>query len=222
MKLKFLPFILLFISINNFAQLPEGFVYVQQEIPSIKTELRYFSENNFVGKPIKGYNANVIILTKEATLALKKVQHQLLKKNLSLKIFDAYRPQQAVDYFAIWATDLNDTLKKQEYYPNIHKSNLFKLSYIARKSGHSRGSTLDLTIVDLNTNKELDMGSPYDFFGEQSGVNYPHLTELQLNNRMLLQQIMIKNGFRNYPKEWWHFTLNKEPFKTTYFNFEVE
>lgn len=222
MKLKFLCFIFLSISTHIFSQLPEGFVYVQQLIPTIKTELRYFSENNFVGRPINGYKANVAILSKQAAFALKNVQDELLKQQLSLKIFDAYRPQQAVDHFGSWAKKLNDTLMKQDYYPTLKKKDLFKLGYIAKHSGHSRGSTIDLTIIEISTGKELDMGTPYDFFGTESSVSYTGILESQKNNRILLQQIMLKNGFRNYPQEWWHFTLRNEPFKKTYFNFEVQ
>lgn len=221
MKFKFLFLTLISIGFRMYAQLPDGFVYVTNEIPSIKTELRYYSENNFVGKIINGYTKNVVILTKDATLALKNVQEELLKKNLSLKIYDAYRPQKAVNHFWEWAKDFNDTLRKPQYYPTIKKKYLFELQYIAKRSGHSRGSTVDLTIVDILTGKELDMGSSYDFFGAASGVNYKGITPEQQNNRKLLQQIMITNGFRVYSQEWWHFTLNNEPFKNTYFNFDV-
>ena len=129
----------------------------------------------------------------------------------------------AVDHFVAWSKDNTDTLKKSEFYPNVHKSNLFKEGYIANRSGHTRGSTVDLTIVDLSdNNKELDMGSPYDYFGIKSWVAYANLTDIQKNNRALLQEIMLKNNFRNYPKEWWHFTLRNEPFPETYFNFSIE
>jgi len=120
-----------------------------------------------------------------------------------------------------WAKDLSDTINKHQYYPNVKKKDLFKEEYIATRSGHSRGSTLDITIVDDVTNDELDMGSPYDFFGEASWVNYKAITDQQKANRELLQTIMIKHGFRNYPKEWWHFTLNSEPFPDIYFDFVI-
>lgn len=222
MKFKFIFTIILFTFYNCFAQLPKEFVYVKNEIPTIKTELRYFSENNFVGKKIRGYNANILILTKNATAALKNIQKELEPQNLSLKIYDGYRPQKAVDHFWEWAQDLNDTLMKKQFYPHVEKKDLFKLNYIARKSGHSRGSTVDLTIVNNLTGKEFDMGTPYDFFGEKYWVESPKRTKEQQKNRRFLQQLMLKNGFINYPKEWWHYTLANEPFKNQYFNFEIE
>jgi D-alanyl-D-alanine dipeptidase len=222
MKFNLIYLTLILISFKTNAQLPEGFVYVTNEIPSIKTELRYFSENNFVGNIIDGYKANTTILTKEATIALKNVQEQLLKKNLSLKIYDAYRPQKAVNYFWEWSKNLNDTLMKQQYYPNLKKHDIFTRQFIAKYSRHSSGSTVDVTIVDNITGKELDMGTPYDFFGEESSINFKGINETQQKNRMLLLQIMLRNEFRNYPKEWWHYTLKNEPFKNHYFNFDVK
>ncbi|QNM86959.1 M15 family metallopeptidase [Polaribacter pectinis] len=204
------------------AQLPKGFVYLSNIDATIKSELRYFSNNNFIGKPIDGYNNNCVIVTLETAKKLEKIQKILIKKNLSLKIFDAYRPQQAVNHFVKWAKVLNDTLMKKEYYPKIPKSQLFNLGYIASKSGHTRGSTVDLTIIDLKTGKELDMGSPYDFFGEQSHPYFSDISKKQKENRFYLRKIMLANGFRPYDNEWWHFTLNNEPFPKTYFNFPIE
>ncbi len=211
-----------FLSLNLYAQLPKGFVYVKDEIPTIQIELRYFSDNNFIGKPINGYLANKLILSSKATKSLKLIQKELNKQGLALKVFDAYRPQQAVDHFATWATKLDDTLMKQHYYPNVEKKNLFEEGYIAFKSGHTRGSTLDITLIDLKTGQELDMGSPYDFFGMQSWVAYKNITKKQIQNRQQLQAVMLKHGFKNYPQEWWHFTLKDEPFPDTYFDFEVK
>ena len=219
-RFTFLIIFLIWSSLN--AQLQEGFVYVTNEIPTIKVELRYFTSNNFIGKKIEGYYADRPILTKEATKALKNAQIILVEKNLSLKIYDAYRPQRAVNYFWKWAKDLNDTLMKQEFYPNVAKKNLFKKEYIATQSKHSSGSTVDVTLVDLTTNKELDMGTRYDFFGPESWVTYMGVSKKQKENRALLQGVMLANGFRNYPKEWWHFTLKNEPFKNSYFDFEVK
>ncbi|MFK5959177.1 MAG: M15 family metallopeptidase [Lutibacter sp.] len=210
---------------EGFSQtLPKGFVYIKDIIPSIELELRYTSTNNFIGKPINGYLKPVGIVTLETALALKKVQLDLNKKNLGLKIYDAYRPQKAVNYFVNWAKKLNDTLKKSEYYPSIKKENLFKEQYIASKSGHSRGSTVDITLIYLSTDvkEELDMGSPFDFFGKESWISNQDLTVKQIQNRKVLQEVMKKYNFRNYSQEWWHFTLNNEPFPTTYFNFEIE
>lgn len=217
-----LKILMFFICFNASAQLQEGFVYVTDEIPSIKVELRYFSDNNFVGKKVEGYNANVVILSKEATKALKKVQEELLKDSLSLKIFDAYRPQRAVNHFREWARNVNDTLTKQEYYPNVNKRNLFREGYISTRSRHSSGSTLDITLVDLKTCKELDMGTIQDYLGKESQTFYKEITQQQKQNRMLLKNVMSKYGFRNYSQEWWHYTLRSEPFLNRYFDFVVE
>jgi D-alanyl-D-alanine dipeptidase len=215
-------FILFFICETPKTQLPEGFVYVKDKIPTIELEMRYFGTNNFVGAKVDGYEAETCILSLSATVALQKVQAALKKENLGIKIFDAYRPQRAVDHFQRWARNLKDTLTKQQFYPNVAKKDLFKLEYIATKSRHSSGSTVDVTIIDLSTKKELDMGSSYDFFGKISWVAYQDLTKIQLQNRALLQGLMLKHGFRNYPQEWWHFTLRGEPYKNQYFDFPVK
>ncbi|WP_434035343.1 M15 family metallopeptidase [Formosa sp. 4Alg 33] len=221
MKFK-ITFFCFLISFYAFSQLPKGFVYVQDVVPSIQLELRYCTDYNFVGQPIYGYNNAVGIVTSETANALKKVQTELETQNLSLKIYDAYRPQEAVNHFITWAKHINDTLMKPHFYPDVNKRDLFKDGYIASKSRHSSGSTVDLTIVNAETGEHLDMGSPFDFFGEPSWVAYANLTEVQKHNRMLLQRVMQKHGFRSYSKEWWHFTLRNEPFKNQYFNFPVE
>ncbi|MDU8885570.1 M15 family metallopeptidase [Yeosuana sp. MJ-SS3] len=221
MKFRLTIFVFLVFEVVS-AQLPKGFVYVNDIIKDLDVELRYFSTHNFVGDTIEGYKANKLILTQQAAEALKKVQEELEQQNLCLKVYDGYRPQRAVNNFIQWARDLNDTINKQEFYPNVEKRYLFRDGYIASRSGHSRGSTLDLTIIDGNTSKPLDMGSPYDFFGEPSWVEFDKLTQNQKQNRQMLQSIMRKHGFRNYPQEWWHFTLVGEPFPETYFDFIVE
>ena len=226
MKVKALILILMFLmfsfSEKEASPLPEGFVYVKSIIPDLDVELRYFSTNNFVGDTITGYKANTLILTRQATEALKQVQEELYNYNLCLRVYDGYRPQRAVNHFIAWAKDLNDTANKQTYYPKVDKRYLFSEGYIASRSGHSKGSTVDLTLVDATTDEVLDMGSPYDFFGKESWVEHPDLTDTQKANRQLLQQVMLKHNFRNYPQEWWHFTLRWEPFPETFFDFEVE
>lgn len=205
--------------------LPGGFVYVEDAIPGIKIELRYCTPDNFVGKPIDGYLQSRCILTEQAARALAKVQLDLKPFGLGLKIYDAYRPQRAVDHFVRWAKDLNDTKMKLKYYPDVDKANLFRDKYIADKSSHSRGSTVDLTIVALDPKeegKELDMGSGFDFFGPQSWPSDLTMTATQRAHRMLLQTLMTKHGFNPYPQEWWHFTLANEPFPDTYFDFPVK
>ena len=220
---KFLPIFLFLLIAEVVSQhKPDDFVYLLDLEPSIKIELRYFSNNNFIGQPIDGYHRSTIIVSKPTAIALQKVQNDLKKKGLGLKIFDAYRPQQAVNHFVRWAKVLNDTLMKQSYYPDVPKSELFKRGYIASKSGHSRGSTVDLTLIDLDTGNELDMGSPYDFFGVQSHPFYKKITDKQRKNRMLLRRVMLKNGFKPYENEWWHFTLRDEPFPNQYFDFPVK
>lgn len=221
--MKWIFYLLLLFSFKIQSQtLPKGFSYVNAIEPTIQKELRYCTNNNFIGTSINGYEESKLITTTQTAKALKKVQNELLKKGFSLKIFDAYRPQTAVNHFVKWARVINDTLMKQQYYPNVNKRNLFKEGYIASKSGHSRGSTVDLTIIDLKTNKELDMGSPYDFFGTPSHITYQNITKQQKENRQLLQNTMLKHGFRPYPNEWWHFTLRNEPFPKTYFDFPVK
>lgn len=203
-----------------------GFVEIQKEIRSIIVDLRYFSEDNFVGQRVDGYQSNKLYISIEAATALKKVQNELNRYGLGLKIFDGYRPQSAVDHFVRWAKDIKNTKTKEKYYPNELKKNLFKKGYIATKSGHTRGSTLDLTIVQLdihgNEITELDMGTPWDFFSEKSATEYKHLTIAQRSNRLLLKSVMEKFGFKNYDKEWWHYTLINEPYKNTYFDFIIK
>jgi len=205
--------------------LPNGFVYIDDVIPDIKLDLRYYTAHNFIGERIDGYVKPRGIVTSKAADALAKVQQELRPFGLSLKIFDAYRPQRAVDHFVRWAEDLTDTRMKAEYYPNTDKENLFRDEYIAARSSHTRGSTVDLTIVSMGkvTNESsLDMGSGYDFFGPESWPSYAHITAVQRANRLLLRSLMINNGFKPYPKEWWHFTLEDEPYPDTWFNFPVQ
>lgn len=220
---RFVFLVALLFSSAIFSQtLPDGFVYLSDIDETIKYELRYLTSNNFIGKPIDGYKNNSIIVTKQAAINLKKAQAVLFKKGVSLKVFDAYRPQQAVNHFVRWAKMLNDTLMKKEYYPKIDKSALFKLGYIASKSGHTRGSTVDVTLVHLKTGIELEMGSPYDFFGVQSHPFYSKLSKKEKKNRLLLRRVLLENNFKPYANEWWHFTLKEEPFPNTYFNFPVK
>lgn len=203
-------------------QLPKGFVYAKDSIKDLDVELRYYTANNFVGDTIDGYKSNRLIITQATAKKLKLIQNELQQQNLCLKIYDGYRPQRAVNHFIRWAKVLNDTVSKSQFYPNVKKRNLFKEEYIATRSGHSRGSTLDVTITNGDTGEPLDMGSPYDFFGQESWVNYNGITDAQKKNRQLLQTVMLKHNFRNYAKEWWHFTLRWEPFPKTYFDFPVE
>ncbi|MCB7479661.1 M15 family metallopeptidase [Christiangramia sediminis] len=203
-------------------EIPEGFVYIDEVIPDVVCEIRYAGENNFVGKPITGYENPRAILSKPAAKALAKVQNELIQKDYMLKIFDAYRPQRAVNHLMEWARDEGDTLKKAEFYPEVAKKDLFQLGYIATRSGHSRGSTVDLTMIRVSDCKNVDMGSTYDFFGEISHHNTSQISEDQKGNRELLRLTMRKYGFRSYSEEWWHYTYNMEPYPNTYFDFPVK
>jgi len=200
---------------------PSGFVDLKKAVPSLVLELRYSGENNFIGKPIDGYEARICYISTPAAVALKSVQEKLLPFGFGLKIFDAYRPQRAVNHFVRWAKDLNDTKMKASYYPDVLKSELFDKGYIAARSGHSRGSTVDLTLIDLATGKELDMGTGFDFFSPISWPTSKEVTSQQRANRLLLRSVMLSQGFRPLEEEWWHFTLANEPYPTTYFDFVV-
>ena len=195
--------------------------FLSNEVQPIQTDVRYFSADNFVGEVITGYNAEKILMTLEAALALAAIQIELGERGLGLKVFDAYRPQQAVDDFARWAEDINDTSTKAEYYPNIAKQDLFSLGYIAAQSGHSRGSTVALTLVELITGDELDMGAPWDLFDPISWPTSLEVSLPQKTNRETLREIMLRYGFNPLREEWWHFTLDDEPFPDTYFDFPI-
>ncbi|MBR7061206.1 MAG: M15 family metallopeptidase [Eubacterium sp.] len=198
-----------------------GFVLLSDYVPSIVQEIRYYSTYNFIGDRIDGYEQPCAIITKEAARALKAVSNEMNVKGYRLKIFDAYRPATAVKHFVLWGIEDLDQRMKPFFYPNLEKTALFELGYIASQSSHSRGSTVDLTLLDMQTGKEVDMGSPFDYFSEESHPDYKGVTEEQFENRMLLQNVMIKHGFVPIDCEWWHFTLKNEPYPSTYFEFPV-
>ena len=188
----------------------------------IAVEARYAGADNFVGKRIDGYLAPKAMLSSPALAALERAQQSLALLGLGLKVFDGYRPQRAVDHFVRWASDLADTQQKAIFYPNVDKANLFSDGYIAERSGHSRGSTVDLTVIDLATGEELDMGTPWDFFDLRSWPASDKPNAQQRANRALLRSTMLAQNFRPLETEWWHFTLNDEPFPDTYFDAPVE
>jgi len=204
-------------------ELPNGFVFLENQVPNLRTELGYASRKNFIGRVIEGYKeGQKTIGTKALASALKQVQENLKPFGLGLKIYDAYRPQRAVNDFISWSKRPDDTLTKSTYYPKLAKNRLFELGYISNRSGHSRGSTVDLTLIYLEGEKKgntLDMGGNWDFFGIQSNYFFEDITKKQKSNRKLLREIMEAGGFSPYDEEWWHFTLKKEPFPNRYFDF---
>lgn len=200
----------------------QGFVDLQEHVPTLTVELRYASEDNFVGKRIDGYDAKRGVASLQTAQAMKKVQADLVAYGLSLKVFDAYRPQRAVDHFVRWASDPADTSTKARYYPDVAKKDLIPKDYIAPKSGHSRGSAVDVTLIDLESREELDMGTRFDHFGPRSHAENTDLTKSQRANRLLLRAVMERHGFKHFSKEWWHFSLANEPFPKTYFDFSIQ
>ncbi|MCF0173157.1 MAG: M15 family metallopeptidase [Bacteroidales bacterium] len=206
-----------------------GFCMVTDSVPDVILEIRYFSTYNFVGRRVAGYEQPVAMMTKEAASALKAAHRQAGELGYTFKIFDAYRPQCAVDMFMEWAADESDTLMKRCFYPSLTKERLIPEGYILEKSGHTRGSTIDLTLFDIASGKEVDMGAPFDWFGEESHPDYPvggkpgisPITEEQYNMRQILRKLMTDNGFKPLDSEWWHYTLKDEPYPDTYFTFKL-
>lgn len=196
-----------------------GFVLLTDVVPDVILEIRYFSSFNFVGTRVDGYDEPVALITDEAAQALKKVSENVIEKGYRLKIFDAYRPQMAVNHFERWAIDIGDTLTKAFFYPELDKSVLFDRGFIAHRSGHSRGSTVDLTLFDMKLGRDVDMGGPFDYFGDLSHYDYTGITDEQKANRKLLHDAMTEAGFYGITGEWWHFTLKNEPYPETYFIF---
>jgi D-alanyl-D-alanine dipeptidase len=199
---------------------PAAFVDAATVVPGLIAEMRYAGAHNFVGRPIDGYEAPRCLLSQAAAAALAEVAGDLASRGLHIKAFDCYRPTRAVMNFVRWARDLKDTVGKAEFYPDVDKRTLFRDGYIASQSGHSRGSTIDMTLAN-DDGRELDMGTPFDFFSPKSSPADPTVTPEQHANRMLLAAAMRRHGFRPYDKEWWHFTLRGEPFPDTYFDFPV-
>ena len=215
------------------AAISSDFVNITDVVPDAILEIRYFGTYNFVGERIDGYLQPVALLTKRAADSLKAVSDDVKAQGYRLKIYDAYRPQMAVDNFVRWAADVPDTLMKQYFYPDLDKSVLFPRGYIAEKSGHTRGSTVDLTLFDMATEKDVDMGGTFDWFGVESHPDFggdpttfdytegSEITSEQFANRMILRAAMLRHGFKPLDSEWWHFTLSDEPYPDTYFTFPV-
>lgn len=229
----FMATTLLFISQSANSQ-HEEFVDIKEIIPSIQLDVRYYTDYNFVGQKIEGYNSPKCLLTRDASQALLNVQEELMQKSYSLKVYDCYRPQRSVDHFVRWAQDIDDQKMKSDFYPNVDKRNLFAEGYIAGKSSHSRGSTIDLTVVPIPTptqeeyspcqpfiDNSIDMGTSFDFFDSSSHTLTDQVDNVQQANRIFLKTAMEKYGFRNYSAEWWHYTFINEPFPNAYFDFPV-
>lgn len=226
------------------ATLPNGFAYLDVIDPSIQISLRYFGNHNFIGEPIEGYTSNRAIMTEAAAKALSKAQSLFKADDFSIVVYDSYRPQTAVNHFVRWSEDVHDQKMKALYYPRINKADVFELGYIARKSGHSRGSTIDLSLIHKNArfievipqprtlnlgveisfldDGTIDMGSSFDLFDEASHYQNDLITSEHLSRRTYLKEVMEACNFKAYAKEWWHFTLNDEPFPDTYFDFPVK
>lgn len=206
---------------NDITMNPSGFVVLADFVPAVVQEIRYYSTYNFIGERIDGYEEPCALLTIEAARALKAVSNELFVKGYRLKVFDAYRPANAVRQFVLWGIEDTDIRMKPYFYPELEKQELFCKGYIAKQSSHSRGSAIDLTLLDMKTGMELDMGSPFDLFSELSHPDNRDITEEQYENRMLLQRTMMRNGFEPIDCEWWHFMLKNEPYPDTYFEFPV-
>ena len=201
--------------------LPSGFVYVRDVIPTAHEDIRYAGSHNFMGRPADGYNAPRAVLTCEAAKALRAAAEAFAAKGYTLLLYDGYHPQRAVNHFMRWAEDISDTTAKAEFYPDLDKAKLFERGYIARRSGHSRGSTIDLTLLNAS-GQPLDMGGEFDWFSPVSGHGYEGLTDAQKANRLLLKDGMMDAGFLPYSEEWWHYRLKDEPYPDTYFDFVIE
>jgi D-alanyl-D-alanine dipeptidase len=206
------------------AERPTAFVDVSTLVPGLVVDMRYAGAHNFVGAPVDGYDRPVCLLTRQAAQALARVQRDLESRKLGLKVFDCYRPRSAVAHFVRWARDVRDTKMKAEFYPAVDKRQLFSLGYISPQSGHSRGSTVDITLVRLDGAEpvELDMGTAFDTFSPRSWPSDTTVGAEARRNRALLADAMRRQGFVRYVKEWWHFTLGGEPFPGTYFDFPVQ
>lgn len=200
---------------------PSDFVLLSDYVPAVIQEIRYFSTYNFIGDRIDGYEEPCALLSKEAARALRTVSNELLVQGYRLKVFDTYRPSSAVKHFVLWGLEDQDVRMKPYFYPDLQKQELFERGYIASQSSHSRGSTVDLTLLDMKTGKEADMGGPFDLFSEVSHPDYRGITDEQYENRMILRRVMLRNGFLPIDCEWWHFTLKDEPYPDTYFDFPV-
>lgn len=207
-------------NMNNNA-IPEGFVALSDAAPLVLQELRYAASFNFIGQPVDGYEDNRAYMTREAAEALRAASEEALERGYLLKVYDAYRPQRAVDHFNRWVLDEADTRMKRWFYPDVNKADLYALDFLGRRSAHSKGSAVDLTLFDMDEGRDADMGGPFDFFGPVSNFHFDGLTPSQAGRRQLLRDIMTGHGFAPLDSEWWHFRLIDEPFPQTWFDFVI-
>jgi D-alanyl-D-alanine dipeptidase len=201
--------------------LPDGFVYIDEVIEDAIIDAKYWGTDNFVGRRIDGYERPLVAASREVAEGCAEAAKILRERSCFLKIYDAYRPQRAVEDFVRWAADLDDVRRKPIHYPRVNKKVFFAFGYIAGRSGHTRGCAVDLTLVDMGTRLELDMGSTFDFMDARSQLSATGLTERQEANRALLSGAMLSCGFEPYESEWWHFSLKEEPYPDTYFDFPI-
>ncbi len=210
------------IPVTSWPKLSDGFIYLKEALPDAQFDVRYATSHNFTGQVVEGYGSDHIFCTLEAAEALKKVNTLVSEKGYGLLIYDAYRPKRAVDFFIQWGDTPEDNKTKEEFYPDFDKKDLFKLGYLAKRSAHSRGSTIDLTLYARDTGEPLDMGSPYDFLGPISNHDTELITEEQIRNRNILREAMKASGFKELRTEWWHYQLINEPFPQTFFDFPIQ
>ncbi len=203
------------------SDLPKGFVDLNDLIDDLQVDLKYFTGDNFIGAQVRGYERSRCIITQAAAQALVRVQQTLSEFGLGLKIFDAYRPQMAVDHFIQWCGEITAPVTQSRFFPDLQPAELFSKGYLIKHSSHSRGSTVDLTLIDSVSGEELDMGTEFDFFGPLSWFDATKVSAQARANRMLLQQTMVQHGFVPFHQEWWHFTLADEPFPSRYFDFPI-
>ena len=232
-------------NISSHNTLPPGFVYLEQVEASILQEMRYAGSHNFIGRPVNGYEASKCVVSEPVAQAITKVQAEFAKQNLTLKVYDAYRPLRACEHFYKWALDQDDQVMKSEFYPDVNKADVFDLGYVALKSQHARGCAIDVTLVPLPVpaqdtfkvgdtpidgrlpkgqrfnDNSLEMGTGFDCFDELAHTMNPNISDEAKKNRMLLKGVMENHGFENYENEWWHFSLINEPFPDTYFDFQI-
>ena len=206
---------------NVKSTLPEGFVYALDAVPGCLEDAKYAGCDNFMGRPAAGYDAPRVVVSREVAEGLKRAGERFAQMGYTMLLYDGYRPQRAVDDFAAWGKDTQDQKRKAVHYPRIEKADMFRLGYVALRSGHSRGGAIDLTLVETATGRELDMDGYFDFMDPTSGYGAEGVSEEGTRNRELLHRVMVESGFKGISGEWWHFIIQPEPYPDTYFDFPI-